>query len=116
MKETKALGVCIDEFLSWDKHIDEIAKKVSSRIGAIRKLKSRVDGNTIICAVNVTLSDRLQKLQNRAAGEISGRKNEHGHESELALNELNFKTLKERRTQFIASLMNKITHGLAPKK
>ena len=35
---------------------------------------------------------------------------------ELALNELNFKTLNERRTQFIASLMHKITHGLAPKK
>ena len=37
--EAKALGVCIDEFLSWDKHIDKIAKKVSSGIGAIRKLK-----------------------------------------------------------------------------
>ena len=62
----------------------------------------------------VTLSDRLQKLQNRAARVITGRKNEHG-QSELALNKLNFKTLKERRTQFIASLMYKITHGLAPK-
>ena len=37
-------------------------------------------------------------------------KNELG-QSELALNELNFKTLKERRTQFVASLMlmHKIT-------
>ena len=54
-------------------------------------------------------------LQNRAARVITRRKNEHG-QSELALNELNFKTLKERRTQFIASLMYKIAHGLAPKK
>ena len=133
VRETKALGVCIDEFLSWDKHIDKIAKKVSSGIGAIRKLKSCVDRNTLICAYNalilphfdyccevwdtigVTLSDRLQKLQNRAARVITGRKNEHG-QSELALNELNFKPLKERRTQFIANLMYKITHGLAPKK
>jgi hypothetical protein len=30
----------IDEYLLWDKHIDKIAKKVSSGIGAIRKLKS----------------------------------------------------------------------------
>ena len=37
----------------------------------------------------------------RAARVITERKNEHG-QSELALNELNFKTLKERRTQFIA--------------
>ena len=99
MKETKALGVCIDEFLSWDKHIDKISKKVSSGIGAIRKLKSCVDRNTLICAYNalilphfdycckvrdtigVNLSVRLvrlQKLQNRAARVITGRKNEHG--------------------------------------
>ena len=119
VKETKALGVCIDEFLSWDKHIDKLAKNVSFGIGEIRKLKSCVDRNTLICAYNalipphfdyccevwdtigVTLSNRLQKLQNRAARVITGRKDEHG-QSELALNELNFKTLKERRTQFIA--------------
>ena len=85
----------------------------SSRVGAIRKLKSCVDQNTLICAYNalilphfdyccevwetigVTFSDRLQKLQNRAARVITGRKNEHG-QSELALNlnELNFKTAK----------------------
>ena len=113
VKETKALGVCIAELLSWEKHNDKIAKKVSSGIGAIRKLKSCVDRNILICAYNalillhywdtigVTLSNRLQKLQNRAARVMTGRKNEHG-QSELALNELNFKTLKERRTQFIA--------------
>jgi hypothetical protein len=85
VKETKALGVHIDEFLSWDKHIHKIAKKISSGIGAIRKLKSCVDHNTLICAYNelilphldyccevwesigATLFDRLHKLQNRAA-------------------------------------------------
>ena len=131
VRETKALGVYIDEFLSWEKHIDKIAKKVSSGIGAIRKLKPCVDRNTLICAYNAlvlphldyccevwdtigtTLSDRLQKLQNRAARAIVGRKNEHG-QSELALNELNWKPLSERRTQFVASLMYKITHDLAP--
>ena len=50
VREAKALGVCIDEFLSWDKHVDKIAKKVSSGIGAIRQLKSCVDRNTLICA------------------------------------------------------------------
>jgi hypothetical protein len=33
VKETKALGVHIDEFLLWDKHIDKIAKKISSGLG-----------------------------------------------------------------------------------
>ena len=46
VKETKALGVYIDEFLSWNKHIEVISKKISSSIGAIRKLKPRVDHNT----------------------------------------------------------------------
>ena len=36
---------------------------------------------------------------------ITERKNEHG-QSELALNELNFKTLKERRTQFSCLSLN----------
>ena len=133
VRETKALVVCINEFLSWDKHIDKIAKKVSSGIGAIIKFKSCVDHNTLIRAynalilphfdyccdfwdtINITLSDRLQRLQSRAARVITGRKNEHG-QSELALNELNWNTLKERRTQFVASLMYKITHDLASKQ
>jgi hypothetical protein len=65
--------------------------------------------------INLTLSDRLQKLQNRAARIIMGRKNEHG-QSKLALAELQWKPLKERRTQFVASQMYKITHDLAPKR
>ena len=115
MKETTALGVCNDEFLSCNKRIDKFAKKVLFGTGAIRKFISCVDRNSLICANNalilpyfdycckiwdtigVTLADRHRKLQNRAARVITGRKNEHG-QSELALNELNFKTIKERRT------------------
>ncbi len=92
-----------------------------------------MDHNTLICAYNAlilphldyccevwdtigaTLSDRLQKLQNRAARVITGRKNEHG-QSELALDELKWKPLNERRRHFVASLMYKITHELAPKR
>ncbi len=49
-------------------------------------------------------SDRIQKSQNRAARVITGRKNEHD-QLELALDELKWKPLSERRTQFVASLM-----------
>ena len=44
-----------------------------------------------------------------------GSKNEHG-QSELALVEPSWKTLSERRAQFVASQMYKITHDLAPKR
>ena len=116
-----------------NKHIEIISKNISSGIGAVRKLKPHVDHNTLICAynalvlplfdyccevwdtINLTLCNRLQKLQNRTARIIVGRINEHG-QSELALAELNWKALSERRAQFVASQMYKITHDLAPKR
>ena len=116
VKETKALGVHIDEYLSWNKHLEIISKKISFGIGAVRKLKPHVDHNTLIYAynalvlldyccevwdtINLTLCNRLQKIQNRAARMIVGRINEHG-QSELALAELNWKTLSERRAQLL---------------
>ena len=114
VKDTKALGVYIDEYLSWNKHIEIISKKISPGIVALRKLKPHVDHNTLICAynalvlqhfdyccevwhtINLILCNCLQKLQNRAARIIVGRMNEHG-QSELALAELNWKILSERR-------------------
>ena len=45
---------------------------------------------------------------------IMGRKNIHG-QSEIALNELGWKHLDERRSHFVARLMYKITYDLAPK-
>ena len=92
VKVTKTLGVHVDEFLSWDKHIDNISKKISSVIGAIKRLKPFVDRETLKSAYNalvlphfdyccevwdtigISLSDRLQKLQNRAAIGITGAK------------------------------------------
>ena len=100
----KALGVPVDKFLSWDKHIDNISKKRSSGIGPIKRLKPFVDCETLKSAYNdlvlphfdcccgvwdsvgISLSGRLQKIQNRAAKVITGSKNEHD-ESALALNE-----------------------------
>ena len=85
VKHTKVLGVQIDEHLNWGKHIESIASKISSGIGAIKKAKEFVDRNTLVLIYNAliqphldyccevwdiigkTLSDRLQKLQNRAA-------------------------------------------------
>ena len=39
VESTKVLGVHIDKNLTWEKHIDVVAKKVSSGIGAIRRLR-----------------------------------------------------------------------------
>jgi hypothetical protein len=63
--------------------------------------------------IGATLSNRIQTLQNRAARVILGYRNEDG-QSEAALSELGWKTLKERRLIMKARLMYKITHSQAP--
>ena len=81
---TKTLGLTLDENLTWKNHIEVISKKVSSDIVALKRVRGLIDQETAIkvykgfietyfsyCApvwdrIGVTLSDRLQKLQNRA--------------------------------------------------
>ena len=38
VKVSESLGVYIDQFLSWDSHIEDLIKKISSGIGAISRL------------------------------------------------------------------------------
>ena len=94
VKCTKLLGVEIHEHLKWEKHVDHIASKVSSEIGAIKKLKEFVDRDTLVLVYNALIQphfdyccevwdeldkgliERLQKLQNRAARLIMNFKNE----------------------------------------
>ena len=133
VKHTKVLGVQIDEHLNWGKHIESIASKISSGIGATKKAKEFVDRNTLVLIYNAliqphldyccevwdvigkTLSDRLQKLQNRAARIIMNFKNESG-QSLLARNSLGWITLEERRAQMKARLVYKSINKLAPQR
>ena len=55
VKHAKVLGVQIDENLNWKKHIEFIASKISSGIGAIRKLKEFVDRNTLVLVYNALI-------------------------------------------------------------
>ena len=89
VKSTKSLGLSIDKNLAWKKHIDDISKKVSSGISALKRIRSYVNNNTAVrvyqgliepyfsyCApvwdgIGSKLSDKLQKLQNRAARVIT---------------------------------------------
>jgi len=81
---TKSLGVLIDENLTWNNHINAISKKISSGIGSIKRISQCVPPATLhniyhglvqshfdYCSVvwgncAKTLSDKLQRLQNRA--------------------------------------------------
>ena len=86
---TKSLGVTIDVQFTWCKHIEEISKKVSSAIGPLKRVRPFISKETASEIYNALilpqfdycrpvwdcfcgyLSDKLQKLQNRAARVIT---------------------------------------------
>ena len=42
---TKSQGLTIDAQLSWSKHVDEICKKASSAIGALKRIRPFISMN-----------------------------------------------------------------------
>ena len=87
--KVKSLGLLIDEHLTWKDHVDEIVKKISKAIGALKRVRPFISVKTSLqiyhalilpyfdyCSsfwgeCSVTLCDKLQKLQNRAARVIT---------------------------------------------
>ena len=52
---TKSLGLTIDDHLSWCKHVDEICKKVSSAIGALKRVRPFISKETAIQIYNALI-------------------------------------------------------------
>ncbi len=50
MQECKTLGVKIDQHLSWKSNTDNVCKKITSGISALRRLKEFSDKDTLISA------------------------------------------------------------------
>jgi len=121
VKEAKSLGVIIDEHLSWSNHIDALSKKISSAIGALKRIRPFISEHTALQIYqelilphfdycnsvwgdcNLTLSDKLQKLQNRAARAIT-----RSNYDTTLLNRLNLDDLITRRQKL------KAINGLTP--
>ena len=111
--ESKSPGVYIDETLSWKKHMKELSKKNASGIGALKRLMPFISKNTAViiykaliephfdyCSsvwygISDTLSQKLQKLQNRAARVIT--KSTYDTSAKPLLNSLNWDDLATRR-------------------
>ena len=112
---TKSLGLTIDAHLSWGKHVEEICKKVSSAIGALKRVQPFISKETAILIYNTLimphfdycspvwdclsgyLSDKLQKLQNRAARVIT--KSPFDASSNHLLSTLSWERLSLRRNE-----------------
>ena len=130
VNSTKTLGLTLDENLTWKNHIEVISKKVSSGIGALKRMRGLIDRETAIkvykgfiepffsyCApvwdgIGVTLSDRLQKLQNRAARVIP--QTTYDISSRDLLDELQWNSLSINRDKQKAIFMFKTLNGLTP--
>ena len=130
VSNTKYLGIEIDDKLSWCNHIDKICKKVSSGIGMIKRMRPYVDVETLVviykslvqchfdyCSsvwdnVGITLAEKLQKLQNRAARVITH--STYDIRSHTLRQQLGWDDLQTRRNKHKAIMMYKIYHGLCP--
>ena len=106
VKEAKSLSVIIDEHLSWSNHIDALGKKMSSAIGALKRIRPFISERTDLqiyqalilphfdyCSSvwgdsNLTLCDKLQKPQNRAARAIP--RSNYDTSASFLLNRLNW--------------------------
>ena len=110
---------------TWEKHIDEITKKISYAMDAIRKLKDFADRETLVFIYNAlaqpdfdyccevwdspgdSLARRLQRLQNRCARVIMNSSNDTG-QSEIAMQALGWISRAEQRAKNKAKVMFKI--------
>ena len=110
VRDTKILGVYIDESLTWSKDIKEIAKTITAGISALKRLRDLSSRDVLVSVYNAlimphfeycfevwdslgsALAERLQKLHNRCARVIMHYKNETG-QSELALRHLGWSLL-----------------------
>ena len=126
----KSLGVTIDDNLDWGSHMEKIIKKVSSGIGAIKRVRYLVPQATLqliyqalihphfnycntVWAGNcgITLRNKLQKLQNRAARVLtfSDCDEDAGYMFELP----GWKNLARQHEIEKITLVYKSLHGLA---
>ena len=114
--------------MSWKSNTENICKKITSGISALRRLKEFVDRQTLVSVYNAivrpyfdyccevwdvfgeTLSKRLQKLQNRAARIIMNMSNDV-HQT-VVLHALGWKTLEAERKKAKAKMMYKLLNNM----
>ena len=127
---SKSLGVQIDQHLTWENHISMISKKIASGISAIKRIRYFVPREILLtvynalvqphfnyCSIvwgncNKGLSQKLQKLQNRAARIItfSG----YDVDTDGIFKSLNWKKLDHQRMIDKCIFMYKTLNRLTP--
>ena len=123
----KCLRVTMDERLSWEEYINSVCCVVSSRIGAMKRVKPFLPMRTLKMLYNaiippyfdycsplwdncgIGLKERLQTYPNRAARVIT--ESTYDIRSSDLLEKLNWKSLVERRKYLKSIFIYKILNG-----
>ena len=122
------LGVMLDPYLSWNDHIDYIGRKISAKLGMLRKARKVIPRESCLtlnnavklpvfdyCAVvwySCSKADReyLDKQHRRAASIIEGYTVSQSQTSHT----FGWPTIQSRRDYLKCMLVFKSLHGLAP--
>ena len=130
VSSVKSLGIYIEEDSTWHSHIDKLNKNIASAIEGIKRVKPFVPQSTLFNIYNSlvqshfdycslvwgncgkTLSNKLQKLQNRAARVITS--SNYDIDVDSLFHKLSWKDLKSQRQIQNAWLVFKSLNGLVP--
>ena len=130
-KCVKNLGVYMDQYLSFDTHIDEMAKKVTGILFYINRIKDRFETSTRIILVqslvlsalnycsniwgmsNKTQIERVQRLQNFAAKVAIGGARKYDHVSPI-FDKLEWLRMDKKLHFDICILIFKVQRSLIP--
>ena len=125
----KSPGVIIDDNLNWSSHIDKLTKKIASGTAAIKRVRHLVPQATLqnifsalvqphfdYCNVvwgncGVTLQQKLQKLQNRAARVLTY--SSYNASADNLIKILDWKDIACQQQNARATMVYKCLHGLA---
>jgi len=128
----KYLGVHIDKHMSWNHQIDQLSKELNSKIWNLSRLRSFLPFNTLLDIYKSLIQpkidyaitiwgytneynlERIQRLQNRAARVIFDNFDFVNTRGIDLVAKLGIMNIKQRRDYFMALLMYKSIHGLAP--
>ena len=128
----KHLGIYISSSLRWDAHVDYVLSRAAPLLGVLRKLRSSLNKNAL-CAfylvyirpvieyastawsdLPVRLSDRLERLQRRAAKIILRLPLFQSSNHDWVLDTIGWPTLQSRRRYRLAVLGYRIANNIVP--
>ena len=64
----KSLGLIIDNRLSWSNHVNELCKKVTSAIGALRRIRPLISQSTVALVYNTLIQPHNQRVTSKGSG------------------------------------------------